>query len=84
MRLITMLAILFLSGCSMFTLSNKQFPQAPPSLLTKCPELYKTEESDKVSVLLSTVTSNYMKYHECAVRVEQWQYWYNEQRKNVE
>ena len=41
----------------------------------------KVAETDKASVLLSTVTSNYMQYHECSVRVEQWQYWYEEQRK---
>lgn len=82
MKIIALVLILLISGCTHFTISNKTFPQAPPSLLTKCPKLTKVGETDKASVLLSTVTSNYMQYHECSLKVEQWQYWYEEQRKN--
>ena len=81
MRMLILSCFILISGCTFFTVSNKTFPLAPPSLLTKCPPLMKVAETDKASVLLSTVTSNYMQYHECSVRVEQWQYWYEEQRK---
>ena len=82
MKMLILLCCIATSGCTFFTVSNKTFPEAPPSLLISCPDLQRVEETDKASVLLSTVTSNYMQYHECRVRVEQWQYWYEEQRKN--
>lgn len=84
MNLYTLIvSVLLLSGCSTFTVSKSTFPEAPPSLLDPCPPLTKVEDTDKASTLLSTVTGNYMKYHECSTRVEQWNYWYKEQRKLV-
>jgi len=84
MRYYIVLLCVFMSGC--ITLSGKQdFPDVPPVLLAKCPEL---NTINKPTVLLSelmkTVTNNYTKYHDCAASVEAWQQWYEQQRKNAE
>jgi hypothetical protein len=50
--------------------------------MEKCPDL---DIIDKPTVLLSEliviITKNYMKYHDCRNEVENWQDWYNKQKK---
>ena len=74
--------MLLLAGCSTTVPVKQSFPEAPEVLMEKCVTL---ELIEKPSVLLSEligiITKNYMKYHECASTVENWQAWYQEQKK---
>lgn len=80
--LILSLAVL-LAGCSIITPVKREFPEATKTLLEQCPDL-KTIEGDKVAItdLLKTVVNNYSLYYQCANKVEGWQEWYEEQKKN--
>lgn len=80
---LTLLTILFLSGCD--TLGKPKFPEPETSLMVKCSELTKLPEDPvTISQLMSNVVSNYTLYHQCANKVDGWQKWYNEQKKNYE
>ena len=74
--------IAMFSGCSTTVPVVAKFPKASATLMEKCPPL---ETIDKPTVLLSelvsTITRNYTKYHECAAIVEGWQDWHTEQSK---
>jgi hypothetical protein len=78
MKLYLILISILIAGCT--TLPAKpEWPRAPN--VGTCPELDIATTSDKLSDLLSTITTNYGKYHECAERVKAWQSWYTEQEK---
>lgn len=79
MKYSILLVSLLLTGC-IHTLPK--WPDAPS--VGKCPELDIAMPSEKLSDLLSTVTKNYGKYHECTARVEAWEQWYKEQKKIFE
>lgn len=73
---------LILSGCSTTVPVKQKFPEVPNQLMEKCPPL---DIIEKPTVLLSEliviITKNYMKYHDCANSVENWQDWYTKQKK---
>jgi hypothetical protein len=71
---------LLLSGC-VATPVARNFPAAPPSLTAACEQLTAAPMTDKLSVLISSVTTNYGKYHECSYKVDAWNNWYTEQKK---
>lgn len=72
-----------LSGC--VTLGQKPFPPAEVSLMEKCAELTKLNgETVTISQLMESVVNNYVLYYQCANKVEGWQKWYQEQKKNYE
>lgn len=81
-NLLTLSAIIFLSGCGMTVPVKQQFPDVPQILMEKCPAL-NTIDKDQVvfSEFLTTVTENYTKYHSCAAVVSAWQEWYLAQKK---
>lgn len=81
-KLLTISAIIFVSGCNQTVPVKQQFPNIPQVLMEKCPAL-STIDKDQVvfSEFLTTVTENYTKYHSCAAVVEAWQIWYIEQKK---
>ena len=62
-----------------------KFPDVPPQLLEKCPQLQKIQK-DNVSIvdLTGTVIGNYTTYYECAVKSDSWIEWYNTQKKIYE
>jgi hypothetical protein len=82
MRNILLVSLLLLTACSTTVPVVAKFPEAPNTLMEKCPPL---DTIDKPTVLLSelvyTITHNYMKYHECANLVEGWQEWHTDQKK---
>lgn len=83
MKKLTLLVSFLLSGC--VTLSQKPFPPAEVSLMEKCSELSKLQgETVKISQLMESVVNNYVLYYQCANKVEGWQRWYEEQKKNYE
>ena len=72
---------LFLVGCQTIP-AKPEWPAAPN--ISSCPELKDAPISEKLSVLMETVTGNYGTYHECKARVEAWEQWYKEQKKIYE
>ena len=85
MKLYGLLLIALLSGCSTTVPVVAKFPDAPKSLTEKCPSLKKVE-TDPVSIvdLHKTVVENYTLYHECAIKVEEWNEWHVKQKKIFE
>ena len=71
---------LLLTGC-VATPVARNFPDVPASLTTACEQLTAAPITDKLSVLISSVTTNYGKYHECSYKVDAWNNWYTEQKK---
>jgi hypothetical protein len=49
-----------------------------------CLELKQMNEDVKLSDVAKSVSNNYMEYHKCANRVQMWNEWYTEQKKNFE
>jgi len=85
MKNVLLLSLLLISGCSIYKPVVPSFPEIPPELRSKCPQL---ESIDKEQVYLSdlmkTVTKNYTKYYTCAELVESWQDWYTKQKSNAD
>ena len=72
--------ILSLSACTSIPVTQK-FPDGPGELVsTACPNLEKLKENPALSDLSRTVANNYGSYYECAVKVDMWIRWYNEQK----
>ena len=81
-KLSTILAVLFLAGCSTAPVVMK-FPERPADS-EACSPLDKIADEPKISDLTTTVVKNYGTYYECAVKVETWNEWYNTQKKIFE
>lgn len=79
MKLATLLTVFLLAGC-VATPVKRNFPDAPEELKAACPELQKVQSGAKLSDVVSTVSSNYSQYHECRVKMEAWNNWYNSQK----
>jgi hypothetical protein len=79
--LLVALTILILAGCSS-TPVKRNFPAVPSELMESCPDLKKTEPTEKLSEVLKVVVDNYGQYHECKIKVDTWVEWYNMQ-KNI-
>lgn len=82
---ISLLLVIFLSGCSLFPKSIPKVPNFPSTteeLMKKCKEL-KTIEGDEVLItdMLKVIVQNYTFYYECSNKVENWQDWYIQQKK---
>lgn len=81
-KLSTIFAVLFLVGCTTVPVVMK-FPERPADS-EACPQLDKIPDQPKISDLTTSVVKNYGAYHECAVRVETWNEWYDKQKKIFE
>ena len=86
MRTLIIIPVLLLAGCSMFGTKTvpvtMNFPQAPEPLLME-PEKLETlpEDATQLSEILDNSTVNYGKYRELQLKYEQWQRWYDTNRK---
>jgi hypothetical protein len=69
----------FLSGC-LVTPVKRNFPEVPKELMEACPDLKKTEQTEKLSEVIRVVTENYSQYHECRIKVDTWIEWYKTQK----
>lgn len=79
------LICLLLAGCSTTVPVERRFPEVPQVLKTPCPELSEVKEgTTKLSEVLTVVTENYSKYHECKITVDAWIEWYDQQKKIFE
>ena len=80
MRSAVVVSLLLLTGC-VATPVAREFPAVPAALTTACAALIDVPATDRLSVVLATVTKNYSQYKECSIRVDTWNEWYNEQKK---
>ena len=83
--LLIIVTVLMMTGCAMFQKSvpvKRNFPSVPTELVDACPDLKKTEPTEKLSEVLKVVVDNYGQYHECKIKVDTWVEWYNTQ-KNI-
>lgn len=82
MKNILLFCVIFLTGCSTVVPLQRKFPEVPEVMMTKC-ETLETIEKPTVflSELLSVITRNYNKYHNCSDLTAAWQQWYVEQKK---
>lgn len=84
-RLVLLPVLLILSGCATHAVPlTPKFPDAPDTLKVECDKLKEATENMTLSEYTRTVVDNYMKYHECAVKVKGWNEWYVEQKKIFE
>jgi hypothetical protein len=84
MRIVLLLTLLLLAGCSTPVPIKPKFPTAPDMLLEPCTELKKLEKEVKLSDIAKTVTDNYMLYHDCSLKSKAWIEWYKVQKKIFE
>lgn len=85
MKKLTLLLSFLLVGCSTTVPVVAKFPKVPAELTQKCEPLKKIE-GDQISIvdLHVRVVENYTQYHECALKVEEWNTWYVQQKKIFE
>lgn len=83
-----LLPILLLAGCSSFkppVVVSAPWPDAPLSMMEACPDLKPVDtNTNKLSDVLTVVTDNYTQYYLCAGKVDDWNNWYNTQKKIYE
>lgn len=79
-RLLLLIPVLLLSGCLVSTPVKRNFPEVPKELMEACPDLKKTDQTEKLSEVLKIVVDNYGQYHECKIKVDTWVEWYKTQK----
>jgi hypothetical protein len=81
-KLLLVVTVLMMTGCAMFspTPVKRTFPAVPSELMEACPDLKKTEPTEKLSEVLKVVVDNYGQYHECKIKVDTWVEWYKTQK----
>jgi hypothetical protein len=82
LSLITIFA-LALTACQTVP-TKRTFPSLPPAISTPCPNLEIHPNTPEFSEHVKVIVSNYGKYHECAIEVEQFLKWHAEQKENFE
>jgi len=84
MRYLILAFAVLLTGCVTAPVVIK-FPEVPEALMQKCEELEKVPANTKqLSTTAEVVVRNYSKYHVCRIKVEEWQEWYNANKKIYE
>ena len=85
MKLVLILLLLLLAGCSTTVPVTQKFPTAPELLQEPCQELKKLT-GEKISIIdfTKTVTANYTLYHECSAKNSAWLDWYQKQKRIFE
>ena len=82
MKKLVVFAALLLTGCATAVPVGMKFPDAPPSLLTKCEDLEQVKPTEEqLSELMKVVTKNYGSFYECKVKVDAWIEWYKKQKE---
>lgn len=81
MKKLIILPLFALAGCSITAVPvAPKFPEAPATLQEKCAELKEATEGMSLTEFTKTVVENYVLYHECKVKVEGWNDWYQKQK----
>jgi hypothetical protein len=79
---IILLVVLALTGCSTTAPITQKFPEVPEELLKSCGPLQALDTNTKrLSDVLTAVTDNYSKFHECKIKNDAWIDWYNSNKK---
>jgi uncharacterized protein YceK len=78
-----LLIALLLSGCSTVVPVTAKFADKPKNV-EACAQLDTVKDDVKLSGLTTTVAKNYNTYHECAVKVDTWNEWYETQKRIFE
>lgn len=82
MKYLAILFAVFLVGCSTSVPVKMKFPDVPQALMEKCEDLEKLPADTKqLSKTAESVIKNYSKYHQCRIKVNEWQEWYNANKK---
>jgi hypothetical protein len=84
MKIISILLLTALVGCSTTVPVTVKFPEVPERLLEKCPQLKKLDDEAKLSDISKTIASNYTTYYECSVKDDAWIEWYQTQKQIFE
>lgn len=85
MKKLVVLPFLLLAGCSITAVPvTPKFPEAPATLQEKCADLKEATEGMSLTEFTKTVVENYVLYHECKIKVEGWNEWYQKQKKIFE
>ena len=83
MRKLLALSLIFLSGCAATQVAVPvavPFPTVPETLVQECEKLRQLPQAAKLSDIMITITENYMKYHECSLKIKGWNSWYLDQK----
>jgi hypothetical protein len=85
MKTLSLITLILLTGCSTTVPVTVKFPEAPASISKPCGDLKKIE-NENVSIvdLHKIVVENYTTHYECSTKVDGWNEWYVEQKKNFE
>lgn len=82
MKLLLVLPISLLVGCSYIVPVKTVWPAIPKELSVLCKDLKQTPiETTKMSQVLEVIVDNYSQYHECQEKSDAWVNWYNKQKK---
>ncbi len=79
-RLLLLVPVVLLTGCLVTTPVKRNFPEVPKELMEACPDLKKTDPTEKLSEVLKVVVDNYSQYHECKIKVDTLAEWYKTQK----
>ena len=80
MKILYIISVLLLAGCSTVVTQRAPMPEAPESLLKACPELKTVPDgTTSLSTMLTVVTDNYAEYHICRAKVDAWIDWHKRQ-----
>ena len=81
-KLLILLPLLLLIGCSTVVPVTVKFPDVPKELIAPCQNLKTIDtNTEKLSDVLLVVTDNYSLYYECKIKSDNWIEWYNSQKK---
>ncbi len=84
MKYLILAFAVLLTGCATAPVVMK-FPEVPEALMQQCEDLNKIPADTKqLSVTAETIVKNYSKYHNCRIKVEEWQEWYRSNKKIYE
>lgn len=81
-RILMIISVLLLTGCSIFVPVKRSFPEVPEELTKSCPNLTLVPDTEKLSEVILVVVDNYTLHKECQLSVDAWNEWYAAQKKN--
>jgi len=81
-RLLIILSIVILAGCSTAVPVQRHFPDVPEDMKQNCPEIKLIPPgTTKLSEAVEVISENYGSYNECRVKIDAWIEWYSTQQK---
>lgn len=80
-RLLALVPVILLVGCATSVPVKIKFPDVPEDMLIECPALETVDTpTTSLSDVVGIVANNYIQYHECQVKVDDWITWYKAQK----